>query len=81
MQGVGLPLSDFSDALRAIKAGATARNVAWKANKYIHLRPADSQSMSYLELVYTDGRRAPWTPTRCDLLDAVWLITVWQNPD
>jgi hypothetical protein len=34
----------------------------------------DLPSLSYLALVYDDGRNTPWTPTRCDLLEEDWVI-------
>jgi hypothetical protein len=69
--------TDFGDALRAMKAGATATRVAWRPNKRVGMRTPDSGSttLSYLELTYDDGRRSPWTPTRCDLLETDWIIT------
>lgn len=68
---------DFPSALSAaIKDGARIRRLAWKQNKDVWIRPEGNDSMSYPELVYTDfsGRRAPWQPTRCDMLENDWLI-------
>ncbi|MER9524052.1 DUF2829 domain-containing protein [Mesorhizobium sp. M0292] len=68
---------DFSAALCRMKIhGAKVRRQAWKPNKYVWLKPASEESMSYPELVYIDGsgRKAPWGVTRCDLLEADWEI-------
>ncbi len=65
---------NFSDALVMLKAGYALRRAAWKPNKWVELREATDSSMSYLELRYTDGRRAPWGVTRCDLLEEDWQL-------
>ncbi|RVC71309.1 DUF2829 domain-containing protein [Mesorhizobium sp. M00.F.Ca.ET.038.03.1.1] len=66
---------DFTVALSRMKTeGARVRRRAWKPNKYVWIKPATAESMSYPELVYIDGsgRRAPWGVTRCDLLEDDW---------
>lgn len=71
-------LMDFPDAMiKAIRHGARVRRQAWAPNKYVWIRPESSDSMSYPEIVYVDGtgRRAPWHPHRCDMLENDW--TAW----
>lgn len=80
MKGLG-----FDSALRAIKRGGFWKRDAWKPNKAVRLyQPpdddtAETRSLNYLELVYVDGRRAPWAPTRCDLVEEDWRE--FEDPD
>jgi hypothetical protein len=63
----------FEYALNRIKSGDSCLRRAWKHGKWIRLKVATAESMSYIALEYLDGRSAPWTPTRCDLLENDWV--------
>ncbi len=70
-------MMDFPSALiEAIYYGSHIRRTSWKQNKHVFIRPSSDTSMSYPELVYTDGseRRAPWQPNRCDMLEKDWFV-------
>ena len=69
-------LLTFSQALNEIKLGYKAKRVAWKGrSKYVILKKSsDPLEMSYLQLVYDDGSSAPWTATRCDLVEEDWVV-------
>lgn len=62
----------FSDALARVKEGFYMHRLAWKPNKFVRIRQPLEGSLDYLELAYVDGRRTPWTPTRCDLMEDDW---------
>lgn len=69
--GVMAPV-DYSEALRLIRAGRQMRRLEWRPNKWVQeARPADS--LSYLEIELSDGRRAPYTPSRCDQYGDDWI--------
>lgn len=67
-------MTGFEHALKEIKCGVPWRRMAWKRGKAVVLYPAHSlhKTMSYIALMMPDGQRAPWTPTRCDLLESDW---------
>ncbi|MCY1644773.1 Thoeris anti-defense Tad2 family protein [Methylorubrum sp. SL192] len=67
-------VSSYSAALAAMKLGAACRRQAWKPGKTVRIVAPQAPALSYLALVYDDGRQAPWTPTRCDQLEDDWLI-------
>jgi len=62
----------YSGALRAIKAGAKMRREEWRPNKWVQLAVPET-GLSYLEMELTDGRRAPYTPSRCDQFTDDWI--------
>ncbi|MBZ9659743.1 hypothetical protein LB523_11875 [Mesorhizobium sp. ESP-6-4] len=55
-----------------IKDGAKMRRLEWRPNKWVHLAVPDG-ALSYLEMELTDGRRAPYTPSRCDQFIDDWV--------
>lgn len=72
----------FSAALSAMRSTACSHNGpvffwcrrAWRTGRMVHVRPASADSMSYVEYVdVARNERAPWTPTRCDLLTDDWV--------
>lgn len=67
-------VSSYSAALAAMRLGAACRRQAWKPGKTVRIVAPQAPALSYLALVYDDGRQAPWTPTRCDQLEDDWLI-------
>lgn len=67
-------LSTFSVALDLMKLGDACFRTAWKPGKSIRIVNPDKPALSYLALLYEDGRQAPWTPTRCDLLEDDWTV-------
>jgi hypothetical protein len=70
--GKALEGVDYSRALIRLKAGASMRRKEWRPNKWVVVaRPSDS--LSYLEMVLSDGRRAPYTPSRCDQFTDDWI--------
>lgn len=76
---------DFGAALHILKSGGQVRRPNWHEDRYIQLRPAEpehpkpfkSAVASYIELCDVRGSHAPWTPTRCDLLEEDW--TIWPS--
>lgn len=70
-------MMDFPSAMiEAMYYCARIRRAAWRQNKHIWIKPEGDDSMSYPEIVYTDGseRRAPWQPNRCDMLEKDWFV-------
>lgn len=65
----------YSAALSAMKLGASCQRRAWRPGKSVRIITPQPPALSYLALVYEDGRLAPWTPTRCDQLEDDWLVT------
>lgn len=65
-------MTDFSNALLRLKAGDPMRRAEWRPNKFVR-QNQPLHSLSYLEMVLVDGRRAPYTPSRCDLYGDDWL--------
>jgi Protein of unknown function (DUF2829) len=63
---------DFSRALLALKAGRSCRRLDWHRPRFVCLRQP-SDSLGYFEMVMSDGQRAPWTPSRCDLFGEDWI--------
>lgn len=74
VEGLKGSASSYSVALAAMKLGASCRRQAWKPGKTVRLMTPQAPALSYLAIVYDDGRQAPWTPTRCDQLEDDWLI-------
>ena len=65
----------FEIAFKWFKDGHRISRKGWKGRrKWIELAPAAGKHLSYLCLVYEDGTKSPWTPTRCDLLEEDWDI-------
>jgi hypothetical protein len=70
----------FEHALWLVKAGHKVSREGWnrRNTKFLRLRPPSNGTVSYIELVYLPGERypegitAPWSPTRCDLLEDDW---------
>jgi len=58
------------------KCDTRAFRKAWKPGKYIILNPGSNKILSFIELKYDEENRlgAPWTPTRCDLIENDWEI-------
>lgn len=67
-------MTGFEYALPEIKLGIPWRRMAWKPGKAIVLHPGSSlhKLMPFIALMLPNGQRAPWTPTRCDLLERDW---------
>lgn len=66
---------DYSDALRMIKGGHKMRRLEWRPNKWVQqCEPVGS--LSYLEMELIDGRRAPYTPSRCDQYIDDWVSAI-----
>lgn len=69
---------DFPDALILLKSGEKVRRDSWKPGRYVWLwEPTlNLGHLSYIELVVLkpEMQRAPWTPSRCDLLEENWEI-------
>ncbi|TGR81831.1 DUF2829 domain-containing protein [Mesorhizobium sp. M2D.F.Ca.ET.223.01.1.1] len=62
----------FSTALVMMRCGLALRRAEWRPNKWVHIVSPEN-SLSYLEMVINDGRRAPYTPSRCDLFTDDWM--------
>jgi hypothetical protein len=63
----------FEGALQWLKNGLKVSRDGWKGReKWVQIRAAARHNPSYLEMIYADGTRVPWTPTRCDLLENDW---------
>jgi hypothetical protein len=63
----------FEDALRFLKDGQAMAREDWRRARCVRLvSPKEPPALSYLEIEMSDGSRAPWTPTRCDLLETDW---------
>lgn len=68
-------MTGFEHALPQIRHGVAWRRMAWKRDKWLVFVPATMEMKSFIALHYTDGRlspNAPWTPTRCDLMEMDW---------
>lgn len=64
--------TDYSGALHLIRSGRQMRRLEWRPDKWIQeARPADT--LPYLEIEINDGRRAPYTPSRCDQYGDDWV--------
>lgn len=62
----------FELALSAMKSGAVMRRLEWRPNKWVHVKKP-AEGLSYLEIVISDGKRAPYTPSRCDIFGLDWV--------
>jgi hypothetical protein len=79
-------MEGFDWALRMLKMGYRVRRAGWRdaANphgKWVELDQGDAGTMSHLVIRYPEGHprypggaTAPWTPTRCDLLESDWMM-------
>lgn len=66
-------MTGFEHALRELRLGITWRRAVWKKGKVIVLHPGTAAGMmSFIALLLPGGGFAPWTPTRCDLLEQDW---------
>lgn len=68
------PYHGFSGALLRIKQGEQWRRRRWKPNSFIFLQGARSGYTSFIAIHTDDGLLAPWTPSRCDLLEPDWCV-------
>ncbi len=78
-------MNGFEWALARLKEGKAVARQGWgdaqaHPRKRIVLVPAFGLELSYLQLAYPIGHArypqgclAPWTPTRCDLLEDDWV--------
>lgn len=66
-------MTGFEHALPEIRRGIGWRRMTWKPGKHIGIyQPPAGDMMSFIAIIMPDGSFAPWTPTRCDLLERDW---------
>jgi hypothetical protein len=69
-------IMDFSDALRALKAGHRMSRVGWNgAHQWIALQEPDEHSamgLPYLFIRTVSGQLVPWLASQTDLLAVDW---------
>lgn len=63
----------FSWALGAIKDGEHWRRSGWRPGSYVFLQGPATGFDGFIAIHTHDDRRAPWTPSRCDLLENDWM--------
>lgn len=70
-RAVGSTVAQMKFDITMFKEGAHMRRKAWKPDKIVYLRPADTELLSFL-VMKTDHGSAPYTPARCDLIEDDW---------
>jgi hypothetical protein len=66
-------LRGFEGALVGIKGHERWRRSGWRKGSYVYLEYGlRGQYESFIAVHTHDGRFAPWTPSRCDLLERDW---------
>lgn len=66
-------LMGFEHVLFDMKHGMNGlwRRKGWKANAFIFVADRSGYE-SFIAVCTDEGRRAPWTPSRCDLFEQDW---------
>lgn len=69
---------DFSDALKAVKAGKKIQRKGWNGKgMWIEIQRPDKNSkmtLPYLYLNYPNGTRVPWLASQTDMLEEDWVV-------
>lgn len=69
-------MTGFEHALIDIKRGGRWRRVAWHKGTFIYLTTVSFVGFDPFIAVYSakEDKFAPWTPSRCDLLESDWDV-------